>query len=151
MGYAYEGRSWQELAPPSVAEQKRPPAVQRLFAQHGSPRPPHLVAASPWVSTQALAVQVRVPLPSGQVSPAAVQVEPVAVVQQQPPALQEFEPQQRWPAPPQASHLFAPEEMLASQLSPVPQPPLGQHAWPRSPQTMQVPAGPQTLLALVQV
>ena len=125
--------------------------MQRLFVQHGSPRPPHLVAASPCASTQALAVQVRLPLPSGQASPAAVQVEPVVVVQQQPPALQKLDPQQRCPAPPQTSQVFTPVDILASQLSPVLQPPLRQHASPSVPQTMQVPAGPQTLLALVQV
>jgi hypothetical protein len=89
-GSIYIGSGWQELAPPSVAAdaQVSPPAVQRLFVQHGSPRPPHLVAASPCAPTQALAVQVRLPLPSGQTSPAAVQVAPVVVVQQQPPAVQ---------------------------------------------------------------
>ena len=128
-----------------------PPAVQRLFVQHGSPRPPHLVAASPWASTQALAEQVRVPLPSGQASPTAVQVAPAVVVQQQPPALQVLDPQQRWPAPPQTWQVFAPVERLESQLSPVLQPPLAQHASPSAPQITQVPVGPQTLLALVQV
>jgi hypothetical protein len=128
-----------------------PPAVQRLLAQHGSSLPPHLVAASPWTSTQALAEQVKLPLPSGQTSPAAVQVAPVAVVQQQPPALQVLDPQQRWPAPPQPWQEFAPVERLKSQLSPVSQPALAQHASPTPPQITQVPVGPQTLLALVQL
>ena len=102
--------------------------MHRLFVQHGSPRPPHLVVASPWVLTQALAVQVMLPLPSGQASPAAVQVAPALapaqVVQQQPPALQKLLPQHRWPDPPQASQVFAPVDRFESQLSPVLQPPL---------------------------
>ena len=128
-----------------------PLAVQRLFVQQGSPRPPHLVAASPWASTQALAEQVKLPLPSGQTSPAAVQVAPAVVVQQQPPALQVLDPQQRWPAPPQTAQALEPVERLESQLSPVTQPLLAQQASPSAPQTTQVPVGPQTLPVLVQL
>jgi hypothetical protein len=91
------------LAPPQGTQLEDPPevwqtvlvAVQRLFVQQGSFKPPHSPQA-PAVQTSVLEVLHALP------SALQVAVPPVPLVTQQPPLRQRLPGQQGWLAPPQA-------------------------------------------------
>ena len=86
------------------------PAVQRLFEQHASPRPPQrvppsVIAAAVDHTGDARARRAgerwpRCPSPA-QAAPAPTQVAPLVEVQQQPPSLHRLPEQQASPAAPQ--------------------------------------------------
>ena len=88
------------------------PAVQRLFEQQGSFKPPHRLpppsgtappSTAPTTHAPPEHVKLSRPPEFGQVAPAAVQVAPPpVVVQQQPPALHRLPEQQSCPVPPQS-------------------------------------------------